>query len=122
MACVMTGQELGTPSDADLSERARTATVFARVMPEQKLRIVNALRSPTRRTPCRAMAAPRSHDRVPLVAPFAEAGSVGALSRVGVADCLTEVAIVRDGDRAAMNVSRSRTDMVMVHCGSSVGR
>ena len=44
-ADVMTGQELETLSDADLSARARTATVFARVMPEQKLRIVNALKT-----------------------------------------------------------------------------
>ena len=42
---VMTGQELETLSDTDLSARARTATVFARVMPEQKLRIVTALKT-----------------------------------------------------------------------------
>ena len=44
-ADVLTGREIETMSDADLSARARTATVFARVMPEQKLRIVNALKA-----------------------------------------------------------------------------
>jgi Ca2+-transporting ATPase len=32
-------------SDAELALRVRTATVFARIMPEQKLRIVNALKA-----------------------------------------------------------------------------
>ena len=32
-------------SEAELAERVRTATVFARIMPEQKLRIVNALKA-----------------------------------------------------------------------------
>jgi Ca2+-transporting ATPase len=41
---VVTGDELRTFSDAELSQRVREATVFARVMPEQKLRIVNALK------------------------------------------------------------------------------
>lgn len=41
---VVTGDELRTFSDAELSQRLRNATVFARVMPEQKLRIVNALK------------------------------------------------------------------------------
>jgi Ca2+-transporting ATPase len=42
---VVTGDDLQTLSDAALAERARRATVFARVMPEQKLRIVNALKA-----------------------------------------------------------------------------
>ena len=32
-------------SEAELASRVRTATVFARIMPEQKLRIVNALKA-----------------------------------------------------------------------------
>ena len=32
-------------NDAELAQRVRTATVFARIMPEQKLRIVNALKA-----------------------------------------------------------------------------
>jgi Ca2+-transporting ATPase len=32
-------------TDAELAQRVRTATVFARIMPEQKLRIVHALKS-----------------------------------------------------------------------------
>ena len=32
-------------SDADLKQRVRSATIFARTMPEQKLRIVNALKA-----------------------------------------------------------------------------
>ncbi len=32
-------------SDTDLAQRVRGATVFARVMPDQKLRIVNALKA-----------------------------------------------------------------------------
>jgi len=42
---LVTGDELGNLSDAQLVERVRTATVFARIMPEQKLRIVNALKA-----------------------------------------------------------------------------
>lgn len=42
---VVTGEELGRLSAADLALRVRTATVFARIMPEQKLGIVNALKA-----------------------------------------------------------------------------
>jgi Ca2+-transporting ATPase len=42
---VITGPELKTMSDADLATRARDVGVFARVLPEQKLRIVNALKA-----------------------------------------------------------------------------
>ena len=42
---VVTGDELEGLSDAELGQRVRTATVFARIMPEQKLRIVNALKA-----------------------------------------------------------------------------
>ena len=42
---LVTGADLETLSDAELAARARTATVFARIMPEQKLRIVNALKA-----------------------------------------------------------------------------
>jgi len=42
---VVTGRELEALSDAALADRVRTATVFARIMPEQKLRIVNALKT-----------------------------------------------------------------------------
>jgi P-type Ca2+ transporter type 2C len=42
---VVTGDELKTMNDAELAQRVRVATVFARIMPEQKLRIVNALKS-----------------------------------------------------------------------------
>jgi P-type Ca2+ transporter type 2C len=42
---LVTGAELERLSDSELAQRARTATVFARVMPEQKLRIVNALKA-----------------------------------------------------------------------------
>ena len=41
----MTGDELERLSEAELARRVRTATVFARIMPEQKLRIVNALKA-----------------------------------------------------------------------------
>ena len=41
----MTGEDLERMSDAELAHRVRTATVFARIMPEQKLRIVNALKA-----------------------------------------------------------------------------
>jgi Ca2+-transporting ATPase len=41
----VTGNELEQLGDADLALRVRTATVFARIMPEQKLRIVNALKA-----------------------------------------------------------------------------
>ena len=42
---LVTGEELEKLSDAELALRVRTATVFARIMPEQKLRIVNALKA-----------------------------------------------------------------------------
>lgn len=42
---VVTGDDLKIMSDAQLAQRVRTATVFARIMPEQKLRIVNALKA-----------------------------------------------------------------------------
>ena len=42
---VVTGSDLERMSDADLTRRVRSATIFARTMPEQKLRIVNALKA-----------------------------------------------------------------------------
>jgi Ca2+-transporting ATPase len=42
---IVTGAELENMSDADLKDRVRSATIFARTMPEQKLRIVNALKA-----------------------------------------------------------------------------
>lgn len=42
---IVTGYELDIMSDGDLKERIRNATIFARVVPEQKLRIVNALKA-----------------------------------------------------------------------------
>lgn len=42
---LVTGEELQRLSEAELAPRVRTATVFARIMPEQKLRIVNALKA-----------------------------------------------------------------------------
>lgn len=40
---VLTGAELDVLSDAELAERLASATIFARIQPEQKLRIVRAL-------------------------------------------------------------------------------
>lgn len=40
----ITGAELAAMSETQLSERIRTVNVFARVVPEQKLKIVNALK------------------------------------------------------------------------------
>ncbi len=42
---VLTGTELDALSDAELAARVCTIDVFARVLPQQKLRIVNALKS-----------------------------------------------------------------------------
>jgi len=42
---VITGAELDAMGDADLKERIRETNVFARVVPEQKLRIVKALKA-----------------------------------------------------------------------------
>jgi Ca2+-transporting ATPase len=42
---VVTGAELEQLSEAALAQRVRTATIFARIMPEQKLRIVSALKA-----------------------------------------------------------------------------
>jgi P-type Ca2+ transporter type 2C len=42
---VVTGSELRELGDAELARRVRTATVFARILPEQKLRVVQALKA-----------------------------------------------------------------------------
>jgi len=42
---IITGQELERLSDAELSNRIKRVNVFARVVPEQKLRIVKALKA-----------------------------------------------------------------------------
>ncbi len=42
---VLTGSELEALDDAQLAERLKTATVFARIMPQQKLRIVEAFKA-----------------------------------------------------------------------------
>ena len=42
---VITGPELESMSEVDLQERIRTVNIFARVVPEQKLRLVKALKS-----------------------------------------------------------------------------
>ena len=42
---VLTGTDLTALDDAQLAERLTTATVFARIMPEQKLRIVQAFKA-----------------------------------------------------------------------------
>lgn len=41
---MITGQDLQAMTDEELSEKIKDVTVFARVVPEQKLKIVNALR------------------------------------------------------------------------------
>jgi P-type Ca2+ transporter type 2C len=42
---VITGPDLATMADADLATAVRDVTIFARIMPEQKLRIVTALKT-----------------------------------------------------------------------------
>ena len=42
---VLTGADLETLDDGQLAERLKTVTVFARIMPEQKLRIVQAFKA-----------------------------------------------------------------------------
>lgn len=42
---IISGDQLALLSDVDLAKRVRTATIFARIMPEQKLRIVEALKA-----------------------------------------------------------------------------
>lgn len=42
---VITGPELDTMDDAQLRERVRNSSVFARVVPQQKLRLVNAFKA-----------------------------------------------------------------------------
>jgi Ca2+-transporting ATPase len=42
---VLSGEDVEKLGDRDLQERVRTATIFARIMPEQKLRIVQALKA-----------------------------------------------------------------------------
>jgi Ca2+-transporting ATPase len=45
VAHVVTGEDLRALSAADLSRTVKTATVFARIMPDQKLAIVNAMKA-----------------------------------------------------------------------------
>ncbi|TIQ35048.1 MAG: cation-translocating P-type ATPase [Mesorhizobium sp.] len=45
VAEIVTGEELRALSPADLSRAVKTTTVFARIMPDQKLAIVNALKA-----------------------------------------------------------------------------
>ena len=42
---VITGPELAAMSDSDLAERVKTCCIFARMVPEQKLRLVEALKA-----------------------------------------------------------------------------
>jgi len=42
---ILTGQEINAIDDAELQRRVKDINVFARVVPEQKLRLVNALKS-----------------------------------------------------------------------------
>jgi Ca2+-transporting ATPase len=42
---VLSGSDIEAMTDAELAERVHTATIFARTMPEQKLRIVQALKA-----------------------------------------------------------------------------
>jgi len=42
---LVTGDGLDRLSEAEMAQRVKTATIFARIMPEQKLRIVNALKA-----------------------------------------------------------------------------
>jgi P-type Ca2+ transporter type 2C len=45
MGAVLTGTELDQMSDADLQQRIQSTNIFARAVPEQKLRLVNALKA-----------------------------------------------------------------------------
>jgi len=45
MGAIMTGAELDHMSDAELQERIQSTNIFARAVPEQKLRLVNALKA-----------------------------------------------------------------------------
>ncbi|HEY9622448.1 MAG TPA: cation-translocating P-type ATPase [Crinalium sp.] len=45
MGAVMTGVELDHMNDAELQERIQSTNIFARAVPEQKLRLVNALKA-----------------------------------------------------------------------------
>jgi len=45
MGAIMTGAELDQMSDAELQQRIQSTNIFARAVPEQKLRLVNALKA-----------------------------------------------------------------------------
>ncbi|WP_413174834.1 cation-translocating P-type ATPase [Anabaena azotica] len=45
MGAILTGSELDLMSDLELQERIQSTNIFARAVPEQKLRLVNALKS-----------------------------------------------------------------------------
>jgi Ca2+-transporting ATPase len=45
MGAIMTGAELDAMDDAELQQRIQSTNIFARAVPEQKLRLVNALKA-----------------------------------------------------------------------------
>ncbi|MBI5364573.1 MAG: HAD-IC family P-type ATPase, partial [Planctomycetes bacterium] len=117
----VTGPELDALADAELAERARTTTIYARVVPEQKLRIVRALQ---RQGEVVAMTGDGVND-----APALEAAHIGIamgargtdVAREAAALVLTEddfasmVAAMRLGRRIHANLRRAMAYVVAVH-------
>ncbi|MEB2311152.1 MAG: cation-translocating P-type ATPase [Sorangiineae bacterium] len=118
---LLTGPELDAMDDATLAEQARTATIFARVVPIQKLRLVEALR---RDREVVAMTGDGVND-----APALKAADIGIamgargtdVARESAALVLVDddfgsiVAAVRMGRRVVDNLQKALSYIVAVH-------
>ncbi|MCK6445684.1 MAG: cation-translocating P-type ATPase [Planctomycetes bacterium] len=120
-ASVITGKELEELSDDELAERVQRASVFARVVPEQKLRLVQALRA---RGEVVAMTGDGVND-----APALKAAHIGVamggrgtdVAREAAALVVTDddftsiVGAVRQGRKLYDNLRRAMAYVVAVH-------
>jgi len=118
---LVSGAELECMSDAELSERADSVDIFARVVPAQKLRIVNALKE---RREIVTMTGDGVNDAPALKAAhigIAMGGRGSDVAREAAALVLLDddfgsiVAAIRQGRRIFDNLRKAMTYLVAVH-------
>ncbi|CAJ62957.2 MULTISPECIES: HAD-IC family P-type ATPase [Frankia] len=120
---IVTGAELAALGDEDYARRVEEATVFARISPEQKVRLVLALR---RRGHVVAMTGDGTNDAAAIRA--ADVGVAvrghGSAAATGAADLLlTDADVTRlvDAIEEGAGMSRAVTDAVSVLVGGNAG-